>query len=68
MKKEYLTREDNETLEIAKQKSVEDFIMKHVFPRLNKEDQEEIQKYLNEGIRVAGAFDLAGVELVTMVD
>ncbi len=47
------------------QKTVDNFMMDHIYPRLSKDKKELIDGYLKKGISVTGAFEFAGVKSVT---
>lgn len=45
------------------QRSIEDFMMKHIYPRLSKEKREAIDLHLSRKVSVTGAFEFAGVKV-----
>lgn len=54
--------------ELDVRRSVNDFQMRHIFPKLSKETQKKIMQYIDEGSSVEWAFQMAGVKMTTFID
>jgi len=53
--------------EIEARRTIEKFMMEHVYPRLSEEKRKAIDGYLSKGISIKGAFDFAGVKSVICI-